>query len=247
METIMRFIGHFMKFLLLWCLLLLTLQALANPIDDKCPEHVIFGAPIVVEGDNQYLCREGYGVNYSYKTKTPIYVVERITKDELVSVVKRQNNFHEDLEIPEQYRSTLSDYSGGIWDRGHLAPAADFGYSKSAMSDSFLMSNMVPQNKTLNRGTWAYLESYVRDLAYSGDVYVITGTIYGKNYKSIGNGVGIPNSMYKIIIQPKFTKIIAYNFPNTPIDLKNFNNYRVSVKQIEKLSGVNFSPNLPNK
>lgn len=242
----MRFIGIFIKIFFLLTILCLAVQVFANPIDDKCPEHVIFGAPIVTEGNNQYLCREGYGVNYSYKTKTPIYVVERITKEELITVVKRQNNFHEDFEIPEQYRSTLNDYSGGIWDRGHLAPAADFGYSKSAMSDSFLMSNMVPQNKNLNRGTWAYLESYVRDLAYSGDVYVITGTIYGKSYKSIGNGVGIPDSIYKIIIQPKFTKIFAYKFPNQAIDLKNFNKYLVSVKKIEELSGVNFSPNLPN-
>jgi len=230
---------------LLTLFLLLPVLALGNPIDDKCPEKVIWGAPIIKDGDNQYLCRNGYAVNYSYKTKTPIYVVEHITKTNLIGTIKRQNNFHEDIEIPYNYRSKLSDYSGTVYDRGHLAPAADFEYSKDAMDESFLMTNMMPQNKTLNRGTWAYLESYVRDLAHLGDVYVITGTIYNKGYKTIGEGVGIPDSIYKVVIQPSINKIVVYKFPNTGIHLKDFRKYLVSVKSIEKTTGLNISPLIP--
>ena len=230
---------------LLIILSLFPILCLSNPIDDNCPDKVIWGAPKSIDGDNQYLCRNGYAVNYSYKTKTPFYVVEHISKNNLIGNVKRQNNFHEDFEIPDNYRSKLSDYPGTDYDRGHLAPAADFEYSKEAMDESFLMSNMMPQNKSLNRGTWAYLESYVRDLVHDGDVYVITGTIYTKNYKTIGNVVGVPDSVYKIIIQPSLKKIIVYKFPNSEVDLKDFRKYLVTVKSIEKLTGLDISPLIP--
>ena len=69
----------------------------ANPIDDSCPQHVFYGAPqIAQEGNNQYICRIGYALNYSYQTKTAIFVVEHIKKQNLVGNNKRKDDFRED-------------------------------------------------------------------------------------------------------------------------------------------------------
>src|SRR6266576_5362968 len=143
--------------------LLISVSASANPIDDNCPEFVLHGAPVSHVEDGQYLCRLAYGVHYSYNTKTAEYVVEHITKAHLTGKVKRKNNFHEDSEIAAEHRSTLKDFRAGskIYDRGHMDPAQDFKYSVKAMSQSFLLSNMVPQVSSNNRGIWARLEQRV--------------------------------------------------------------------------------------
>lgn len=232
------------KFLLL---VLITFNVSANQIDERCPSNVLWQAPISIDGNNQYLCRTAYAVNYNYKTKTPFYVLEHITSQHIIKNSIRKNNFREDYEIPIQFRSTLKDYAGADYDRGHLGAAGNFTYDKTVMSESFLLSNMMPQDYNNNRRIWNVLEQHVRDLVGKfSEVYVITGTIYGSGYKNIGKGVGVPTEIYKIIIDPKNLRAIAFRFPNAPIDPKFMSNYVVSVKSIEDTTGINFSPKIPD-
>ena len=44
------------------------------------------------------------------------------------------------------------DYQKSGYDRGHLAHAADMGYSMETMVQSFFYSNMSPQLPRFNRG-----------------------------------------------------------------------------------------------
>ena len=71
-----------MKKIIIFASLLFTNLVFANPIDDKCPQHVIYGAPISVVPDTQgqYLCRLGYAARYNYATKVSEYVVEKDRK-----------------------------------------------------------------------------------------------------------------------------------------------------------------------
>ena len=166
------------NFLLL--ILLTPLIALANPIDDRCPDFVVWGAPVIkAEGNNQYVCHTGYALNYNNRTRVSYYVVEHVKKSNLVGTAARGNDFREDPAITAQFRSTLQDYAGSGYDRGHMAPAADFTWSAQVMSESFFLSNMMPQNPGNNRGIWKYLEEQTRAIAQKqGDVFVITGTVY---------------------------------------------------------------------
>ena len=51
---------------------------------------------------------------------------------------------------PPRFRSVWrpsaydSDYKGSGYSRGHMAPAADFGWSKASIRATFLLSNAVP-------------------------------------------------------------------------------------------------------
>lgn len=232
---------------LMLALLCASSTAIANPIDTKCPTHVMWGAPqIPLEGNNQYLCRGEYAVNLNYKTKVPYFVVEHIIAKNINSDVKRQNDFREDPEVPVKYRTTLKDYANGKYDRGHMAPAGDFTSDSKFMSESFLLSNMMPQTPGNNRGIWNVLEGQVRDwvIKYK-ELYVITGTIYNLNYETIGNGVGVPTYIYKIIINPIEQKSIAFKLPNVKLDPSTLGNYIVSIADIEAETGINFEPNLP--
>ena len=235
-----------MKKLLAIVLLAFASISFANPIDDKCKQHVWQGAPVKAEGNNQYLCRIGYAVNYNYNTKVAHYVVEHVTVDHLVKNAPRKDDFREDLEVPAQHRQTLADYTGMGFDRGHVAPAADMTFDAQAMSESFYLTNMMPQVPGNNRGIWKYLEENVRYWAQvKGEVYVITGALFEGQPKMM-NKVAIPSHVYKIVIDPKTGKQIAYLFINEKLDPKLIDNYSVSVELIEQKTGINFSPLLAN-
>ena len=132
------------KFLAVVLLAFATLAS-ANDIDTKCKQHVIYGAPVKAEGNNQYLCRTAYAVNYNYSTKVAFYAVEHITVQNLTKTAARKDDFREDPEVPVQHRATLADYTGMGFDRGHVAPAADMTFDAKAMSESFYLTNMMPQ------------------------------------------------------------------------------------------------------
>ena len=42
------------------------------------------------------------------------------------------------------------DYSNSGWDKGHMAPVADMKWSEQSMYESFYLTNICPQNHTLN-------------------------------------------------------------------------------------------------
>jgi endonuclease G len=229
-------------------LVLFASLSLANPIDTSCPQHVVWGAPqVAVEGNNQYLCRTGYAVNYNYQTKVAYFVAEVIKPELLVTkAVSRKDDFREDAEIPAPYRVTLKDYVGSGLDRGHMAPAANFTYDAGVMSESFLLSNMMPQSPGNNRGIWKYLEENTRYWASKyGHLNVITGTIFDANSPTMGNGVKVPSFVYKIVIDPRRNAAIAFMFPNAKLDPKDMEKYVVSISDIEAYTGINFSPMIP--
>jgi endonuclease G len=237
-----------MKKLVLALCLAFSTAVFANPIDDKCGHTVVWGAPqIKTEGDNQYICKSGYGVNLNYKTKVAYFVTEHITPEGIsVKAAARKDDFREDIEVPVQYRVTLKDYTGAGYDRGHISPAADHVADAKLMSESFFLSNMMPQAPAINRGAWRILEEKVRDAAKESEIFVITGTIYQDGYKTIGNGVGVPSSMYKIVVQPSTSRVIAFLIPNEgKIDPKELSKYTVSVADIESKTGIDFSPAIP--
>ena len=221
--------------------------SLANPIDDHCPQHVFYGAPqIVQEGNNQYICRIGYALNYSYQTKTVIFVVEHIKKQNLVGNNKRKDDFREDPTVPQQFRSTLKDYQGSGYDRGHVAPAANFPYSPEAMSESFFLTNMITQDPGNTRVSWKYVEEYTRFWADAyGEVYVVSGVINSQTSKRMGNNVIVPDYVWKIVIDPTKNRAVTFLFPNQKLDPKELDKYVTTIAEIEKLTNINISPQLP--
>jgi endonuclease G len=93
------------------------------------------------------------------------------------TITKRKDNFRSDPKV-KTGSAALSDYKGSGYDRGHLAPAADFKWSATAMSESFYMSNMSPQVPGFNRGIWKNIESTVRNWAVENDeIYIVTGPV----------------------------------------------------------------------
>ena len=224
-------------------------SVLANGIDDKCPQFTFMGAPVSSKPENagQYLCRPTYGVHYSYATKTAEYVVEHVTVANINGSAQRKDDFRPDPEVPPQFRASLQDYAGQPYDRGHMAPAGNATNNPDAMSQTFFLTNMVPQVPNNNRGIWKQIETLARNwVAKQGEVYIITGTIYTPQAKLIGNGVVVPDGLFKIVVDIKAQKIIAFMLPNAPLGANDYPKYVTTVAEIERVTGIVFFPKLPN-
>jgi endonuclease G, mitochondrial len=163
-----------------------------------------------------------------------------LTSDMINGNYQRTDNFRIDNKI-QTGSASKSDYYKSGYDRGHLAPAGDMKISKISMSESFLLSNISPQNPSFNSGGWQKLESQVRCWVLSeGEMFIVTGPILRHQIKSIGlNNVSVPSFFYKIVYSKSNNKMIAFVMPNkkTSNDLKY---YVKSVDYIEDLTGIDF-------
>jgi len=128
------------------------------------------------------VCHKGFVLSHNNLTKTPDWVIERLT----VSLVTGQNTRPEEEwrpepDVPSQAQATDADYKGSGFDRGHQAPSADFKGNEELMRDTFVFSNAVPQvGRGFNQSIWALFERTIREFVakQTGEVYVITGPIY---------------------------------------------------------------------
>ena len=121
-----------------------------------------------------------FTVCYDTQWRIPRWVAYFLSAPDLEGDVDRTEDFREDQAIANaNSRSTLRDFAGSGYHRGHMAPAEAFDRSLVSMSTTFLLSNMAPQTPSLNSGKWRSLEAEVLKAvnAHRG-VWVITGNLF---------------------------------------------------------------------
>jgi len=117
------------------------------------------------------------------------------------------------------------DYEANVWDKGHLAPAADFNCNKGYLKMTFSYLNCVLQHEKLNRGAWRLLEAYERDLAKKYSVDVKIKMVYSKKSLVLNSGATVPDGFYKTI---KYNKVVeVYYFKNEPPVTNDYKKYKI--------------------
>ncbi|OQY33173.1 MAG: hypothetical protein B6241_08710 [Spirochaetaceae bacterium 4572_59] len=197
--------------------------------------------------DDQLIYHENYTLSYNEEFEQADWVAYELTRQEVLGSEKRADNFRSDPLITS-HSASLNDYRGSGYDRGHLAPAADMKFSPHAMSESFYLSNMSPQDPSFNRGIWKKLEALVRQWAYENkSIYVVTGPVLNKkDYIRIGaNAVAVPEYYYKVILdmEEPGIKCIGFILPNKKSDFPP-SSYALSVDDVEIMTGIDFFPAL---
>ena len=194
-----------------------------------------------------------YVVGYSYLFRQPrwaMQVVDDSTQMQPDDDFDRLDNFREDLRIPEKFRSTLDDYRGSGFDRGHLINSADRKGSRIINSETFLLSNMSPQKPGFNRDIWLELESAVRALAEQDEieeVYTICGPTFtiGDPIEVIGDShVVVPDRFFKSVLTEKAkansrNQLAMWSFviPNEKTD-KSLREFLVPTADVERKVGL---------
>ena len=132
------------------------------------------------------------------------------------------HSFIEDLDVPTP-RAIYSDIKEGEcgYQRGHMCPAGDNKWSYKAQKESFLMTNICPQNGDLNQYDWKYLEEACREWAKKfGKIYIVAGPIYYSNkYRTVGeNRIAVPEAFFKVVLtigkEKSQTQAIGFIYDN---------------------------------
>jgi endonuclease G len=211
-----------------------------NP--QTCKVHAPYGFPQT--NGIQPICRQAYLVGYDAAAKLPKYVTYQLLPQNAIGCVARTNAFAADQSIANGAKP--EDYAGTGYDKGHMAPDGDLSWDTQVEFESFLMTNMSPQAGSLNRGIWKLLETSVRGWAVqlNQPYTVYVGSLYNAQDKKIGNGVVVPHSFYKIVINNTTGQAAGWMFPHIapyPNLGNDLNAFRAPIMTIESAAGVKFS------
>jgi endonuclease G, mitochondrial len=235
-------------------------------------EHLIMGNPSNATADvnqptNYLMEKPQYALAYHRDRGIPIWTSWHLDSSWTNGTGTRQDDFRADTTLPAGwYQVQGTDFSGSGFDRGHMCPSADRLRTNADNSATFLMTNMIPQAPDNNQGPWANMENYLRTLVTAGnELYIISG---GSGQGGSGSGGGttntvaaghvtVPSQTWKVVIVipvgtddvnrvTTSTRTIAVIMPNTQgIRTVDWRTYRVSVDQVEALTGFDFFSNVP--
>lgn len=214
----------------------------------EAPAGVEIPAPLT-DRKEQILRRTAYTASYNSDTRLPNWVAWQLTAEHTSGPHKRGGiDFAEDEDVPEP-RATDWDYYRSGYDRGHLCPSADNKWSEAAQRESFLFTNICPQNHSLNAGDWNEMEQQCRRWAKElGSIHIVSGPIlYKSKHKTIGkNKVVVPEAFFKVVLctegEPKAIGFIYKNQPGN----RPKGDYVNSVDEVERITGIDFFPALPD-
>ncbi len=191
---------------------------------------------------------KGMDVSFNPQCHIPNWVSWELTAEETTGDESRSNKFQADPEVEGCAETWDYKYTG--YDRGHMAPAADMKWDKEAMVETFYLTNIVPQAKTLNAGSWKNLEEKIRDWAIADSaIVIICGPIVSKQPKTIGkNKVAVPQQFFKVILSPyvKPMRAIGFLFNNKQA-VEPLSTYAVTIDSIERLTNMDFFASLPDE
>lgn len=233
----------------------------SSPTPTPTPsEHLTMGNPSsavtsITQPNNYLMEKPQYSMSYSRDNGGPNWVSWHLDPSWLGSA-PRQDDFRADTTLPAGwYQVQATDFSGSGFDRGHMCPSADRTITITANSATFLMTNMIPQLPANTQGVWANLESYSRTLVSQGnELYIISGG-QGLQYVIANGHVAVPAQTWKVIIVlpsgsndvsrvNTSTRTIAVVIPNSGSIGTDWRAYRVSVDQVEAITGFDFFSNV---
>lgn len=196
-----------------------------------------------------------YGITYCLEwdgeKKSNRWTCYEMYSGNMQSNVKRSDDFREDTDIPSQYRTTLEQYRGSGFSRGHLCPSSDRLCSREQNSQTFFLSNMQPQIQVHNGGVWNDLEQRVRSWAGNCDtLYVVKAATIDQEDDIQGytsSGLLIPENFYMALMayNKKANKYEALGIwsPHYGGSTTTY----VSIDELERRTGIDFFCNLPDE
>jgi len=189
-----------------------------------------------------------FTLSYSEAHEQAEWVAYELKKDQIKNSDFKRPYFVQDRSVASG-SADWRNYKNSGYDRGHLVPAADREFDYEAYHETFLTSNISPQDNKFNAGIWNKLEQKTRYWAKKHDgLFIITGGVLEDGLPTIGDEeVSVPAMFYKIIFDKRGNenKVLAFLIPNEPTS-KSFYDYTVSIDEIEAKTGIDFFSQFSN-
>ena len=166
------------------------------------------GFPVMPDSiPSRLIERYCYTVSYNDRTRQPNWVMWQLTGEHVLPHQKGVwHEYREDMSLPRKARAMMADYASSGYDRGHMCPSGDCNWDEKGRGETFLLSNMCPQNPNLNRGDWKEIELACRKWAKThGNIYIVCGPIFFKSerHQKIGaDSIPVPEAFFKVVLCP---------------------------------------------
>ncbi|MDP1915412.1 MAG: DNA/RNA non-specific endonuclease [Myxococcales bacterium] len=219
--------------------------------------HTALGLPdtsAVGAVDRWLLVKPQFVVSYDTIRKTPRWVSWRLDTSWL-GTATRASSFRRDAQLPTTAgQARDEDFRNSGFERGHLCPSADRTNTDPDNDATFVFTNVVPQTRASNGGTWATLEDEARDQVRLGKtVFLVAGPVFGVTSQFVGAGVPVPTATFKVAVVvdspaasvTTSTRVIGVLVPNTTSVSGNWRAFRVSVRSLEQATGFDFLADVP--
>lgn len=213
----------------------------------------------------QILVNSGYVVGFCPDRFQPLWAAYRVAGFDQDVDYDRPHLYYDDDRLDPNHRisaRTFGTHNGVPYHVGHMVPneVINRQFGRLAQMETFFMSNMSPQQGSLNTGVWLDLEDKIRnieDKPGKDHVWAITGPIFDNNPETItrpgGQDVPIPTSYYCIVVdpfrypwdRPSNVDVAYFLIPqdaerNTPLDT-----FLTDRSTVEAASNLNFFPDWP--
>ena len=151
-----------------------------------------------------------YSICYDTKNLVSHWVAYPIHSVYLSPAVTRTNAWAFDNTpnptIPESLQQDIvnSAYGSGHA-RGHMLPSASRYSTIPTNEQTFYATNMMPQAYNFNSGSWADLETDIRNTRCNDTLYVVVGTLYenSQTITSKGRTIKVPSHCFKLLLRTK--------------------------------------------
>jgi endonuclease G len=222
--------------------------------------HLALGTPVDADpSDDWLMIKPQYALSYNPSHLGANWVSWELNAGYYGGSGRHKGKFIPDDSLPEGwYRVRHEDYSRTDYDRGHMVRSEERTRSREDNESTFLLTNILPQRHELNAGPWLRLEERCRELAQYEDkeMFITAGPIFGPHPATIGHGVAVPESFFKIVVVlghdqgpadvTPDTRVIAVIMPNAlGVSEEHWSDYRTSVAEIERRTGYRFLTNVP--
>lgn len=213
--------------------------------------------------------RAGGARNYThlYDTKmyTSLWTAYPLYKDAMGSL--NRPSWSRNPNIDEKYQINLwsGSYGVGDYSRGHMIPNGSRNGIRAMQLQTFYATNSVPQKQNkFNGSIWANLENALQGMTSSTDtVYVVTGVAFQKVGGSEtvtyikpakdSKQCPVPNYFYKVALKVKRSGAGIADACAVGVWMEHrdyssgetYDQFTVTVDQIEEWLGLDFFTNLP--
>ncbi|WP_439573887.1 DNA/RNA non-specific endonuclease [Phreatobacter sp.] len=209
------------------------------------------------------IVNHGYALGFSPARLQPVWAAYQVSAARKDVDYERPEFFYEDPRLPKDWQIGTAGFRpiGEMkFDRGHLVPnfAINTQFGRVAQSETFFMSNIMPQRSTTNRGAWQRMEkAIIRAYApMRKHVWAVVGPIFGDDPPMIArrNGlqVPVPEAYFLVLADPERypydapdnLNILAVRMPRDWGSGALSDDLVTSLPAIEAATGLEFFPRL---
>jgi endonuclease G len=189
-------------------------------------------------------------VGYDETRRNPAWSAYRLPAETLPQRCPRPSRFRADPRTRGRVRH--EDYTNSGYDRGHLTPnhAIATRFGAVAQEETFLMSNILPQDPDLNQGPWRELEAALADRAAPAceEIWVTVGPAYLGGTRRLSSGSAVPDAFWMVVADETALgpRLQAFLMSQSTPRGADFRRYVTSVDRVERAARLDLFHELPD-